>query len=42
MATYRGLDGSLQFNGNPVGEVKAWQMQVDQELIDVSKMPTLP
>ena len=34
MATFRGMDGSLQFNAQAVGEVKSWNIDTSMEVAD--------
>lgn len=38
MATYRGMDGSVTFAANVVGEVKSWNAQITGEVLDTTKM----
>jgi len=38
MATFRGMDGSLQFNAQAVGEVKSWNIDTSMEVADTTKM----
>lgn len=38
MATFRGMDGSVTFATNVVGEVKSWNANVAGEVLDTTKM----
>lgn len=38
MATFRGLDGSVTFGGNAVGEVIAWTLNTQLDTLDASVM----
>lgn len=38
MATFRGMDGSVTFATNVVGEVKSWSAQVTGEVLETTKM----
>lgn len=38
MANFRGMDGSIQYNGNPVGEVKGMSVQSTIDLMEDTVM----